>query len=210
MKAENRLFVSTQFLARHALPAKAGALVLPLLLGLAACGGSSSSTPPPETPIAQPSAANEAPPAEKPTAALDKASSPAPSLAAATTPMSGASTSSSSTSSSSSSATPAKIEFPPHATVDQAIKAIPQGTPRTNMADEALRSPLLDLKRYDKCKVPHSTKVTMSVAVYDGVAVGTDISSKPKNAKIEECVDGVVRSMTWSKVPSLNTVTASF
>ena len=79
-----------------------------------------------------------------------------------------------------------------------------------NMADDALRAPLLDLKRYDKCKVPRSTKVTMSVAVYDGACVGADISSKPKNAKIEECVDEVVRNMTWSKVPSLNTVTASF
>jgi hypothetical protein len=199
MKAENRLSVSTPFLAHHALAAKAGALVLPLLLGLAACGGAASSTPPPETPAAQPAAATEKPPAEKLAAATEKpASSATPSLAAATT------------SAPSAAPAPAKIEFPPHATVDQSIKAIPQGTPRTNMADDALRTPLLDLKRYDKCKVPRSTKVTMSVAVYDGAAVGTDISSKPKNAKIEECVDEVVRGMTWSKVPSLNTVTASF
>jgi len=79
-----------------------------------------------------------------------------------------------------------------------------------NMADDALRAPLLDLKRYDKCKVPRSTKVTMTVAVYDGAAVGADITSKPKNAKIEECVNEVVRSMTWAKVPSLNTVNVSF
>jgi hypothetical protein len=104
----------------------------------------------------------------------------------------------------------AKIEFPPNATVDQAIKAIPQGQPRMNMSDDALRAPLLDLKRYDKCKVPRSTKVTMNVAVYDGAAVGTDISSKPKNAKIEECVNEVVRGISWAKVPSLNTVNVSF
>ena len=79
-----------------------------------------------------------------------------------------------------------------------------------NMADEALRAPLLDLKRYDKCKVPRSTHVTMMVAVYDGAAVGADISSKPKSPKIEECVDEVVRGMSWPKVTSLNTVTASF
>ena len=147
-----------------------------------------------------PAAANQTAPAEKAATSEEpeskKAKAPSESLAAATAP--------------STASTPPKIEFPPHATVDQAIKAIPQGQPRTNMADDALRAPLLDLKRYDSCKVPRSTKVTMTVAVYDGAAVGLDISSKPKSAKIEECVDGVVRGMTWSKVPSLNTVSVSF
>ena len=50
----------------------------------------------------------------------------------------------------------------------------------------------------------------MDVAVYDGVAVGVDVTTKPKNAKMEECLDGVVRSMTWEKVPSLNQVTVNF
>jgi hypothetical protein len=163
---------------------------------LAACGGGAAPTPPPETPASQPAVATATPPAEKPVAASEAATAPATPALAASTP--------------SSSPASAKVEFPPHATVDQAIKAIPQGQPRTNMADDALRAPLLDLKRYDACKVPRSTKVTMTVAVYDGAAVGADISSKPKNAKIEECVDGVVRGMTWSKVPSLNTVNVSF
>jgi hypothetical protein len=199
MKAENRLSVSSRFLADNSLPLRSAALALPLLLALAACGGGAASTPPPDTPAASPAAAKETPPpAEKTATSETPESTKAPSLAAATTP------------SASTAATPAKIEFPPHATVDQAIRAIPQGQPRTNMADDALRAPLLDLKRYDKCKVPHSTKVTMTVAVYDGAAVGLDISSKPKSAKIEECVDGVVRGMTWNKVPSLNTVSVSF
>jgi hypothetical protein len=201
MKAENRLFVSSPFLAAPSLTAKAGALVLPLLLGLAACGGGAASTPPPETPASQPAVVTNTAPAETPRAGADAEDSKAKSLAA---------TSASTSTPSSSTPAPAKIDFPPHATVEQAIKAIPQGQPRMNMADDALRAPLLDLKRYDKCKVPRSTKVTMNVAVYDGAAVGADISSKPKNAKIEECVDEIVRGMTWSKVPSLNTVNASF
>ena len=204
MKAENPLFVSSPFLAAPSLPAKVGALVLPLLFGLAACGGGAASTPPPETPTAaaEPAAVTNTASTETPGAASDKEESKAKSLAgtsSAPTP-----------SASSSNATPAKIDFAPHGTVDQAIKAIPQGQPRMNMADEDLRAPLLDLKRYDKCKVPRSTHVTMYVAVYDGAAVGADISSKPKNAKIEECVDEVVRGMAWKKVPSLNTVTANF
>ena len=50
----------------------------------------------------------------------------------------------------------------------------------------------------------------MSVAVYDGVAVGVDVTTKPKNGKIEECLDSVVRGMTWDKVPSLNHVNVNF
>jgi hypothetical protein len=103
-----------------------------------------------------------------------------------------------------------KVEFPPHARVDQAIKAVPQGAARMNMNTDTLQAPLLDMKRYDKCKVPRSTKVFLNVAVYDGAAVGVDVTTKPKNAKLQECLDGVVRSMTWDKVPSLNQVNANF
>jgi hypothetical protein len=102
------------------------------------------------------------------------------------------------------------VEFPPHASVEQAVKAVPQGAPRLNMSNDILQTPLLDLKRYDKCKVPRSTKVSMTVAVYDGAAVGVDVTTKPKNGKIEECLDGVVRGMSWDKVPSLNQVTVNF
>jgi UDP-3-O-[3-hydroxymyristoyl] glucosamine N-acyltransferase len=78
------------------------------------------------------------------------------------------------------------------------------------MSDDTLQKPLMDLKRYEKCKIPHATKVAVNVAVYDGVAVGVDVITKPKSAKINGCVDGVVRAMTWDKVPSLNTVKINF
>jgi hypothetical protein len=205
MKAENPLSLSSQFLVNRLLPRKVGAIVAPLLWALAACGGSTTSAPPPETPPAPtPAATTESAPT-----AQTSTTTPSESTKAAPDPSLGASAA---TKPSPPEAPPAKakIEFPPNATVDQAIKAVPQGQPRMNMADDALRAPLLDLKRYDKCKVPRSTRVTIYVAVYDGAAVGADITTKPKNAKMEECVTEVVRGMTWSKVPSLNTVTATF
>ncbi len=79
-----------------------------------------------------------------------------------------------------------------------------------NMSDTVLQAPLLDHARYDKCKVPRTTKFSITVAVYDGAAVGVDVTTKPKNAKLEECLDGIVRSMTWDKVPSLNHATVTF
>ena len=87
---------------------------------------------------------------------------------------------------------------------------MPQGVARLNMSRDALESPLLNLKRYEKCKVPRTTKVALNVAVYDGVAVGVDVITKPKSAKIDACLDDVVRHITWDKVPSLNQVSVRF
>jgi hypothetical protein len=105
---------------------------------------------------------------------------------------------------------PTKVEVPkpvftPNMGVEDAIKAVPQGAPRMNMSDEDMQRPLMEPKQYAKCagKNPH---FSLRVAVYDGGAVGVDISSKPKNAKMEKCIDALVRRMVWVKVPSLNTV----
>jgi hypothetical protein len=105
----------------------------------------------------------------------------------------------------------AKVEIPkpvfkPNMGVEDAIKAIPQGAPRMNMSDEDMQRPLMDPKQYAKCagKNPH---FSLKVAVYDGAAVGVDVQTKPKNPRLEKCVDELVRRMVWVKVASLNTVT---
>jgi hypothetical protein len=165
--------------------------ILPIALLLVSCGGGAASSPPAETAPA-PAASADMP--EAPQAAAPPVATPANAPAAAPP----------------SAAPPPQVEFPPHASVDQAVKAVPQGAPRLNMSNDILQAPLLDLKRYDKCKVPRATKVSMTVAVYDGAAVGVDVTTKPKNGKIEECLDGVVRGMSWDKVPSLNQVTVNF
>jgi hypothetical protein len=168
--------------------------LLPIALLLVCCGGSSGSSPPPEVPPAPKEPAAETPEPLPAAAAASTATPPADAPVSAPP----------------SAPEPPKVEFPPHATVEQAIHAVPQGAARMNMSNDVLQAPLLDLKRYDKCKVPRSTKVSINVAVYDGVAVGVDVTTKPKNAKIGECLDSVVRGMTWDKVPSLNQVNVNF
>jgi hypothetical protein len=171
--------------------------IVPLMLLLASCGGGAASAPPPEAPPAGSSAPVNmaaAEPSPTPASTAAEPAAPAPSAPASPAP----------------SAAPAKIEFPPHASVEAATKAVPQGAARMNMNADTLQAPLMDMKRYEKCKVPRSTKVFLNVAVYDGAAVGVDVTTKPKNAKLEECLDGVVRSMSWDKVPSLNQVNANF
>jgi len=167
--------------------------LLPIALLLVSCGGGAASSPPAETA-----------PAPKEAASADMPQSPPAPAAPAATPANAPAAAAPAA------APPPQVEFPPHASVEQAIKAVPQGAPRLNMSNDILQTPLLDLKRYDKCKVPRTTKVSMTVAVYDGAAVGVDVTTKPKNGKIEECLDGVVRGMTWDKVPSLNQVTVNF
>jgi hypothetical protein len=168
--------------------------IVPIVLFLASCGGGAAPAPPPETPPASSAAP------------VDMASSEAP----ATSPAAPATPAAAATPASPPPSAPAKIEFPPHASVEQATKAVPQGAARMNMNNDTLQAPLMDMKRYEKCKVPRSTKVFLNVAVYDGAAVGVDVTTKPKSPKLEECLDGVVRSMSWDKVPSLNQVNANF
>jgi hypothetical protein len=181
------------------IPAMRSHLLLALALGCAACGGAgapANSPPPPPAEVSPPPSAEETPPAPA-VAPPSEPAEPAASLAPEPAPAPA------------SSGAP-KIEFPPHASVAAARDAVPQGLPRRNMSDDVMQAPLLDLKHYDKCKVPRSIKVSMNVAVYDGAAVGVDVTTKPKNAKIEACLDGVVRSLTWDKVPSLNEVNVNF
>src|SRR5690348_4511250 len=118
--------------------------IVPLLLACA-CGGG--------TPAASdPTQASESPPA-----ATDPA--PMPPAETAATPQSAPTSTTAAAPSAAPSAEPAKPDFPPHGGVEAAIKAVPQGAARLNMSNDALQKPLMDLKRYDKCKIPHSTKV---------------------------------------------------
>ena len=100
--------------------------------------------------------------------------------------------------------------FPENASVDQAIKAVPQGVERRNIDPDTLAKPLQDLALYEPCK-PGAAKVKFRIAIWDGKAVGIDISSTPKNDKLTDCSKGKLREITWEKkVKSLNTIEYQF
>jgi glucose/arabinose dehydrogenase len=166
--------------------------VLMIALLVLSCGGGAAEQAPPETPGGAET--------ESAAARRNEPAPPATAAPAASTKSEPAGLPTPST----------KVTFPPNASVDEAINAVPQGLPRVNINDNDLQKPLMEMPRYESCKVPRSTRVSIRVAVYDGAAVGTDITSKPKSAKIEQCVAGVVRTMSWPKVPSLNTMTFNF
>jgi hypothetical protein len=113
---------------------------------------------------------------------------------------------------------PAKSEKPPAVepqfsegmSVEEAIKAVPVGAERANIDQETLSKPIQDVAVYEPCK-PGTAKIKMKIAVWDGKAVGLDITSTPKNDKLVACVKDRIKGLTWqAKVKSLNTVEYSF
>jgi hypothetical protein len=102
----------------------------------------------------------------------------------------------------------AEPDFPPNASVDEAIAAVPQGSERLNLDNETLAKPLQNPDLYEPCN-PGSQHFTLKIAVWNGRAVGVDV--KTKNQKLAECLAGRIREIEWDdKVPSLNTIEYGF
>jgi hypothetical protein len=154
---------------------------------LVACGGSE---PAPQVPDAEAAPIEEAPPppAPKPEAeAEEPKEEPKPEPAPVAEPA-----------------------FTDNMSVEEAIKAVPQGAERANIDNETLGKPLQDFAVYEPCK-PGTAKVKMKIAVWGGKAVGLDITSTPKNDKLVACIKDRIKGLTWpAKVKSLNTVEYSF
>jgi hypothetical protein len=92
--------------------------------------------------------------------------------------------------------------------VDEAIKAVPPGIERRNIDQETLGKPLQDLSLYESCKPAH---FKARVAVWNGKAVGVDITTTPKNDKVLACLKDKIQNVTWEKkVKSLNTFEYQF
>lgn len=106
---------------------------------------------------------------------------------------------------------PKDPEFKENGSVEEAIAAVPVASERLNLDAETLGKPLQDMALYEPCKPAPSAHLKFRVAVWNGKAVGLDMSSTPKNPKLEECVKARIRELTWrDKVRALNTVEYSF
>ena len=100
----------------------------------------------------------------------------------------------------------AEPQFTEGMSVDEATKAVPAGIERRNIDQETLGKPLQDVSVYEQCK-PGSAKVKLKVAVWDGRAVGIDVTTTPKNDKLARCIKQKISELKWEKkVKSLNTI----
>ncbi len=165
---------------------------------LSACGGS---TPPPEEPVGE----------SEPTASVDEVEQPPINDAAGEKASSGdEGDGATKEAGGKSKQDVAEPEFKEDSSVSDAIKAVPVGTERLNIEQEALSRPLMEPALYEPCKMGNA-HIKFKVAVWNGKAVGIDITTTPKNDKLAECVKGQLRSITWQdKVKSLNTVEYQF
>jgi hypothetical protein len=105
----------------------------------------------------------------------------------------------------------AEPSFKEGMSVNDAINAIPQGLPRVNIDQEDLNRPLMETEFYKSCKLSPSQHFTIKFAVWEGRAVGIDITTTPANKNMEKCLHGLVAGYTWKdKVRSLNISTVQF
>lgn len=105
---------------------------------------------------------------------------------------------------------PAEPVFTEGMSVDEAIKAVPPGIERRNIDQETLGKPLQDASLYEACK-PGSARFKVRVAVWNGKAVGIDLTVTPKNDKLAACIRDKIAQVTWEKkVKSLNTIEYQF
>lgn len=164
-------------------------LCVAALLFAAACGGSAT---PAENPESQAASESESDPAE--TWSADSEDKPGATSEENPGPKADAN------------APQGEPQFTENMSVDEATKAVPRGTDRANIDPEDLGKPLQNADVYAPCK-PGTARVKLRVAVWDGRAVGVDVTSTPKNDKLAECIKGRIRELKWdAKVRSLNTI----
>ena len=162
-----------------------GLLSIPVLALGAGCGGTSPPPAEPELVVMEP----EAPPPmepESPEAVDEEAAAENPRKEEENQP---------------------EPEFKEGMSVQEAMDAVPQGMPRLNIDDDRLSEPLRDPALYEPCKLRGSDHFKLRVAVWRGKAVGIDLSTAPKNPRLEECLKQQLQAVVWQdKVRSLNTV----
>ena len=105
---------------------------------------------------------------------------------------------------------PAKIDAPPQAGVDAAIKAVPSTVPVGSLSKSVLEGPLHDRARFDHCAIPYGTHGEITAVVYNGSALGVDVKTKPNDRALNFCIERTVRQMTWVKELAVNKVKVSF
>jgi len=105
---------------------------------------------------------------------------------------------------------PAKLDAPPQAGVDAAIKAVPSSIPVGTLSKSVLEGPLRDRAHFDHCRIPYATHGEIAAVVYNGAALGVDVKTKPNDRALNFCIERAVRQMTWVKELAVNKVKVGF
>lgn len=102
-------------------------------------------------------------------------------------------------------------QFTPGMSVVEATNAVPDSAQRLNIEQEALAAPLMDPGLYEPCALAGHHHFKVRVAVWDGRAVGLDVSTQPSDSKLESCLRQQLSNVEWKdKAKSINTVEYSY
>jgi hypothetical protein len=98
-------------------------------------------------------------------------------------------------------------KFTPGMSVVDATNAVPVGGQRLDIEQEALAAPLMQPELYEPCGLQGHHHFKVKVAVWDGRAVGLDVTTQPNDTKLESCLRQQLSGVEWKdKAKSLNTV----
>lgn len=102
-------------------------------------------------------------------------------------------------------------KFTPGMSVVEATNAVPTGGQRLDIEQEALAAPLMQSELYEPCGLQGHHHFKVKVAVWDGRAVGLDVTTQPNDTKLESCLRQQLSGVEWKdKAKSLNTVEYSY
>jgi hypothetical protein len=102
-------------------------------------------------------------------------------------------------------------QFTAGMSVNEATNAVPDSLQRVNIEQEALAAPLMEPELYEPCALQGHHHFKVRVAVWDGRAVGLDVSTQPNDQKLETCLKQQLSSVEWKdKAKSINTVEYSY
>lgn len=79
-----------------------------------------------------------------------------------------------------------------------------------NLSKAQLEGPLKSGAIITACGTPNDTKVTISVAVQGGRAVGVTVATSPHNGAVSSCIDRQVRGLSWPSIQNLESFRTSF
>ncbi len=100
---------------------------------------------------------------------------------------------------------PATIAVPPQAGVDTALRAV-SNVPTGSLSRDVLEAPLRDPLRFARCSAPRGTRIDIRALVYNGAALGVDVSTTPSDRALNFCIERVVRETSWVKELAVNQV----
>lgn len=105
----------------------------------------------------------------------------------------------------------AKPTFEAGMSVDEATNAAPFAVNAVEVDLAELEKPLMSSGIGSACSIPSSQKYKVKVAVYEGKAVGIDVTTMPASEAKEACIRQQIEGMSWGvQEESINLVELTF